>query len=53
MTDLGDFVDNIATQILGSPPKYLDYSKVPEEELEAETEKVREQLKAALERASP
>ena len=41
----------MATQILGSPPKYLNYEEIPEEEILTETEKAREAMAQTLERA--
>ena len=41
----------MATQILGSPPKYLNYEEIPEEEILAETEKAREAMAQTLSRA--
>ena len=38
---VNEFADDMATQILGSPPKYLNYEEIPEEEIETETEKAR------------
>lgn len=36
---VNEFADNIATQILGSPPKYISFEEIPEDVIEAETAK--------------
>jgi translation elongation factor EF-Ts len=41
----------MATQILGCPPKYLNFEEIPEEEIAAETEKARTEMTTRLEKA--
>ena len=48
---LHDFADNIATQILGAPPKYLSESEIPESVLTEEKQKVMETMAASLAKA--
>lgn len=42
MATFSEFADNIATQMLGSPPKYLRIDQIPSEEISAQTEKVKQ-----------
>ncbi len=38
----------MATQILGSPPKYLNFQEIPEELIAEEAEKARTEMAARL-----
>lgn len=51
MEIIDEFADDLATQVLGSQPKYLAYSEIPEQEIAEETAKVTEQLKEVLNKA--
>lgn len=48
---LNEFADDMATQILGSPPKYLSFEQIPEELIAEETEKARAEMAPKLEKA--
>lgn len=41
----------MATQILGSPPKYLNFEEIPEDLIAQETEKARTEMATRLEKA--
>lgn len=41
----------MATQISGCPPKYLNFDDIPQEEIEAETEKVKVEVASILAKA--
>lgn len=46
-----EFCDNLATQYLGSPPKYLNENDIPAEVVAQETEKAMQSMAKALEKA--
>jgi translation elongation factor EF-Ts len=48
---INEFADDMATQVLGSPPKYLNYEEIPEDEVLQETEKAREAMAQTLAKA--
>lgn len=51
MSTFREFADNIATQIVGSTPKYLRQDQIPTQELDTLTAQIKEELKDRLEKA--
>ncbi len=48
---VNEFADNIATQILGSPPKYISFDEIPEDVIESETAKAEAEMAERLAKA--
>jgi translation elongation factor EF-Ts len=48
---VNEFADNIATQILGSPPRYISFEEIPEDVIEAETAKASAEMAVPLSKA--
>lgn len=51
MEEFGEFADNIATQVLGSPAKYLRMDQIPQESIDEATNKVKEEMAPRLQKA--
>lgn len=51
MEEFGEFADNIATQVLGSPAKYLRFDQIPPEIISEATEKVKAEMAPRLQKA--
>ena len=48
---VNEFADNIATQILGCPPKYISFEEIPADVIESETAKAEAEMADIIKKA--